>query len=607
MKLFRILFLFMSIAMLHSCADDIDDVNPIPENEAMDDMGTPNPEGIIRNAFNPDFVQNFGTEITRDFFIKVIDKTNNRLDGVTITIGNESTITDNNGIATLLNASVFETFGYVKAEKEGYIHASRSVVPTDGVNEVTIMMLSASPSGIITSGQVARVGDGSGATVTLNGAYSQEDGSDYTGDVKVVVHRLDPVDPQMTDQMPGMLYAQDYDGAEQMLETLGMIAVELRDTNNNKLNIAGGSVAEISLPVDPSLLSLAPATIPLWYFDETNGLWIEEGEATLENGAYVGAVTHFSFWNCDIPVEAINLCVNLSNENGLPAGNHLVKITSATNGSGTGVSNGDGQVCGLVPANQVLTIEVFSNVDCEPDPVFTGSIGPFTVDDSIAITVSMGTIATAEQITGIFNDCDGNPVTNGYVVVNYDSNQIETLVTDGIFDIILSRCPDQPNMFTYYGVDLNGFETSDTQSAQFTMPTTTLPTISSCNEISEFYSFTVDTNDPVVFIENLDYDTFGASGFVMSSFEQNNNLSVQLPEMTPGTYMVNDPGVFFFMTDNQGNLIKAGFNNENIVINLVNFGAVGEFIDITFSGTFDNGNGGPQQTIVGEMHKIRPF
>jgi photosystem II stability/assembly factor-like uncharacterized protein len=55
--------------------------------------------------------------------------------------------------------------------------------------------------------------------------------------------------------------------------------------------------------VPSSILANAPATIPLWYFDEEQGTWIEEGSATLQNGSYVGNVGHFSSWNADAPIQ----------------------------------------------------------------------------------------------------------------------------------------------------------------------------------------------------------------------------------------------------------------------------------------------------------------
>jgi WD40 repeat protein len=39
--------------------------------------------------------------------------------------------------------------------------------------------------------------------------------------------------------------------------------------------------------------------MPLWYFDETLGMWKEEGTATLKNGVYTGTVTHFTDHNLD--------------------------------------------------------------------------------------------------------------------------------------------------------------------------------------------------------------------------------------------------------------------------------------------------------------------
>jgi hypothetical protein len=64
--------------------------------------------------------------------------------------------------------------------------------------------------------------------------------------------------------MPGMLYAQDADGEEQGIVTLGMLAVELRGAAGQDLNLMDGSTAKLMIPLDPSLIANAPATLPLW-------------------------------------------------------------------------------------------------------------------------------------------------------------------------------------------------------------------------------------------------------------------------------------------------------------------------------------------------------
>ena len=78
------------------------------------------------------FSEYFGNPVTRNFLGNVIDTDKNPIEGVTITIGSQTVTTDENGVFILNNANVNERFGYIKAEKAGYIHGSRSVVPTSG-------------------------------------------------------------------------------------------------------------------------------------------------------------------------------------------------------------------------------------------------------------------------------------------------------------------------------------------------------------------------------------------------------------------------------------------------------------------------------------------
>ena len=276
-----------------------------------------------------EFTNNFGNEITRNFIGEIIDINNLPLSSVAVTIGDQTVLTDNNGIFIINDAIVNERFGYVKANKAGYIHASRAVVPSEGTNKVRIMMLSETVTGTTTSGIEETISLPNGASVALDGNYINEDGEVYSGDVNVIMHFLDPMDDDMEDQMPGMLYAANIQNEERMLKTFGMLAVELRGENGQDLNLAEDSSAEISVPVDESLIATAPNSIPLWHFDEVNGYWIEEGEATLVGNTYVGSVSHFTFWNYDIPKEAVNVCFTLENEIGNKLANVQIVISSS--------------------------------------------------------------------------------------------------------------------------------------------------------------------------------------------------------------------------------------------------------------------------------------
>jgi len=65
------------------------------------------------------------------------------------------------------------------------------------------------------------------------------------------------------------------------------------------LQLATGKNATVTFPIATATQSTAPATIPLWFFDETKGMWIEQGSATKTGNTYVGTVSHFTWWNCD--------------------------------------------------------------------------------------------------------------------------------------------------------------------------------------------------------------------------------------------------------------------------------------------------------------------
>ena len=110
------------------------------------------------------------------------------------------------------------------------------------------------------------------------------------------------------------------------------------------------------MPLDASMVANAPSQIPLWWFDEDNGYWVEEGEATLQGNAYVGNVSHFSFWNCDVSAGAVDLCINITDQNQNPIAGIYAEIDTQNYGMTGGYSNSNGVVCGWVPENETLNV-----------------------------------------------------------------------------------------------------------------------------------------------------------------------------------------------------------------------------------------------------------
>ncbi|WP_461597687.1 carboxypeptidase-like regulatory domain-containing protein [Winogradskyella sp.] len=551
-----------------------------------------------QNTTSDAFSQFFGNEISRNFIGTIIDKNHTPIHGVTVTIGNETATTDSNGIFVINSATVNQRFGYIKAEKAGYIHASRSVVPTNGTNKVTIMMLDATVTGSVNSGSSETVTASNGSSVSFDGNFIKEDGSAYSGSVDVIMHHLDPADEDMPLQMPGMLYAENEDGEERMLQTLGMLAVELRGSGGEDLNLAEGSTSEIKIPVDASLMSIAPATIPLWYFDEINGYWKEEGEATLQGNMYVGTVSHFSFWNCDIPTKSSVLCLTLTDDNNAPLSNFQTTITSSIFGTTYGYTNENGEVCGYVPDDEILELNIFGPVICDTNVLLTQSIGPFITDTDITIVVPDNPSLVQETITGVLNNCDGDAVTNGYVQINYEDQTFLEYVTEGNFEFQISRCTNSDsNSFSLFGSDFSNYQTTESLEYTFMSPATDIGILNACFFQDEYIQYVIDDSIVVSYTDFIDV-ILGDDRFVIYK-TTNGAFLADFPTQI-GSYSVtaDNFNIFNFNVPGSGYIFTG---QEDVTINVTYIGnGVGDFIDMNFAGTFLNG--GSTRTIAGAAH-----
>lgn len=488
------LLLLLFVIFLSSCNDD----NNIPTNE-----------GEAQTSTNS-FLENFGSEIQSRFFGTVVNEQNNPISGVTINIGSQFTTTDANGVFSIPSATVQQKFAYIKASKAGFIDGSRALVPTNGINQVKIMLLSLEPTATITAGQAITVDLPDGTAVDFSGDFITESGSSYQGEVDVIIKTLSVDDDNMELMMPGTLLAENETGDLRVLESVGMISVELRGENGQELNINPNNPATIKIPVG-STISNPPATIPLWYFDEENGYWKEEGVGELVGNMFVGEVTHFSFWNWDFQYPAVTLCITLVDVNGNTLPNTALDLYSpALNSTGTyGYTNSDGQECGLVPQGDELTLEVL-NYGCE-NSNFTTTIGPFSGDENITVTVTdSGALIT--NFTAVFNDCNGDAMSNGYLQLFYNNESHIIAITDGMISQTIAYCSSSID-FSAQVIDLTNNQSTDVFNGAFTAPVTDLGTEMSCTDLTDTDSDGVlDINEDLNGNNNLDDDDTDGDG-----------------------------------------------------------------------------------------------
>ncbi|MBW2962676.1 hypothetical protein [Mesonia aestuariivivens] len=600
--LLRILIIFcLTIA---SCSDD-NDFTSTPKNPEVIDPIDGEPTTI-------DLSSNFGAEVSKNFIGQIIDTQRNPIEGAEITIGEESVTTDTRGIFILKNAPVFEKFAYIKVTKTGYVNGSRAVVPTQGTNHIEVMLLEKNITATIQSGNAAVVNTDDGAKVEFEGAYTNaQTEENYTGAVKVSMHHLNPSDENMRSQMPGMLYAANSQNEERMLQTFGMLAVELEGENGEKLNLTEGSTATIHMPLDAELIATAPTTIPLWHFDEQKGYWIEDGEATLQGNEYVGTVSHFSFWNCDIPAEAVNYCLTLENEDGEILANTTVSITSATYGTTYGQTNEEGEVCGLVPMGEDLTLDIYSGnyYSVCNDIFFSTEIGSFSQDTEETLSVEVPNELEVSVTATILN-CDATPLAEGYVTIKTGTYSYNTIyIENGELATTFLLCNENYTI-ELEAINMNSLASSGELEYTLAEGNNNLGIITACeNEIEEFIQYSIDDGetDNVLILEEID------AVFDPNAQVPNKNLEISTPYNNQCFWLrgnLTSPFIGEYTTVD--NYSEPGFifieecpiYEGDVVFNVTNIGEIGEYIDINFSGDYLDWNE-DTHSITGTIHVLR--
>jgi hypothetical protein len=120
-------------------------------------------------------------------------------------------------------------------------------------------------------------------------------GNPFTGTAKVELFQYDTTLPN---PIPGDQGAISQ-GKTVRLATFGAFYIQPRDSAGNPLQMAGGKKANVTMPIEPTLLAKAPAIVPFLRYDESTGLWTEVGTLTRSGNNYVGTINHFSVFNAD--------------------------------------------------------------------------------------------------------------------------------------------------------------------------------------------------------------------------------------------------------------------------------------------------------------------
>ncbi len=452
--------------------------------------------------------------------------------GAKVKVGNQTFTTDANGLFFVYNQQLNHNGTYVQVKAPGYFSTGRFAYPHLGSSTYLEIAMLEKLHQNFSADDVANIPIYGGASVTIPAQSLVTANSQiYSGTFTAVTRWLDPSDAATFTLMPGDLRAEDAEGNARVLKTFGMIGVELIAATGESLNLAPNKKATISMPIPASMQGRAPNSIPLWHFDESNGYWKEEGSATKQGNNYVGEVSHFSFWNCDVPADYIVLDGCLGNAVGTPLANAQVSLTSVNYGTGYGYTDGQGQFGGLVPANETLDLKVFDQCGAV---LYTTTIGPFSTNTTLSkININVNN-ATTITVTGTLVDCNGAPLTTGLAYIHDSDTLLAIVPTDanGQFQTSFYICyPLTTFIVTAYNA-ANPLQ-SLPFSANVVNGVANVGTIPVCTAIDEYLILQINGTTRTYYLQT-NFGSTATGGYLFAADPDSSNVQVGFNNFSSG-------------------------------------------------------------------------
>lgn len=516
---------------------------------------------------------------------KVVDNNNTAVAGAVVRSGSNTTTTDNRGLFRFNNIQLDKYAALVTVEKSGFFKGYRVFsASANNTNFVKVKLVPKTLIGTVdaATGGAVTLTDNSRITLPASAVIVKSNNQAYTGSIRIYANVIDPTLPDIAQIVPGSFQGNDANNFRVLLKSYGMLAVELEGNAGEQLQIANGKTAKLRFNIPATLRSTAPATIPLWSVDETTGIWKQEGSATKGADYYEGDVSHFSFWNCDINIPTIYLELTLVTVEG-PLPFTQVKITRVNNGGASyGYTDSSGHVGGLVPKNEALLLEVFSNCN---QPIYSQNIGPYSSNTNLGtVTVTIPTINSL-QITGSAVNCANQPVTNGNALIYFDGHLYNKPIVNGNFSLTVTRCSNSSATVEVVVIDNAGGQQSNTWTGTASSGTVNTGTLSACGTSSvsyidyvvdgSNYSLSTATADSIATYSNSGTTQNSISVFGYRPTQPNMNIQFYTQNAGVGTFPLQ------YLTVNQ-------FDSVTVVtpfnITITTYGAPGQFIEGNFSG-----------------------
>jgi hypothetical protein len=219
----------------------------------------------------------------------------------------------------------------------------------------------------------------------------------------------------------------------------------------------------------------------LWYFNDSTGRWMQEGAAVRQGNSYVGEVSHFTYWNCDLAAGVVNFKVKVKDQHGNAMAYTQIQFKTTSFGVRGGYTDSAGFASGMIPRGEAMEFQVLSPCDAV---LFGEQLGPVLADQDLGV-VTVTYQPGAVTLTGKVVDCNGASVENGFVNALLDGLNYRALVSKGTFALTISRCVSTATDVKIVAGDYKTAQQGTVGTISVTIGNADAGTLTACGTMSE--------------------------------------------------------------------------------------------------------------------------
>jgi hypothetical protein len=426
MKAFTIhIILFLTtlslMATLQSCREEID----IDLTDTIEDL----PVELINTSISGQ-VRNLNGQV---------------IEGAGVQIGEHTGISDQNGYFYFTNIKADKNGTVIIVRKPGYLENRVTVYPSLNHDLFSsIVLTEKNPSATMLSWQGGEVmlAEDVRLYIAPNTLVYESDGTNFEGTATIHYHLFNPDDTLFEQLLPGELTGYHPTGTRVGLVPGALASIEITDEDDRPLRLAQGQQAEFTAALSDRYREEWPDEIQVYRFSPTSNRWLLSGSAfAFDPGQFTGTIPDFGTLCLAMDYDVVKLDGELSYTDDVSTARHRVEIVSGVQKPAiAGQTDEQGHSTVFVPAGTTLDLGIRNECGVV---VYEETIAELDDDTEYDKELQPSQDCRNLPVSGMLVNCTGNPVTNGYVRITSEENDLFVRTDDkGHFTGEFKLCKD---------------------------------------------------------------------------------------------------------------------------------------------------------------------